>query len=103
LAEQLAERLDVLHGMLDDVHLGELPVRQGGRNRASQGIKALVDGEDTVALARVSLHSLEVLGRSNGVAVHRMQRHQLLSGSHALDGLLYEHKKVLLLSEFKPN
>jgi hypothetical protein len=74
--------VDVLHGLLDNVHLGELPVRGGGGNRAPQRLKALVDGEDAVALARVSLHRLEVLGRGNGVAVHRVEGHQALAGRH---------------------
>ncbi len=74
--------MDVLHGLLDNVHLGELPVRGGGGNRAPQRLKALVDGEDAVALARVSLHGLEVLGRSNGVAVHRVEGHQPRAGRH---------------------
>ncbi len=74
--------MDVLHGLLDNVHLGELTVRGGGGNRTSQRLKALVDGEDAVALARVSLHGLEILGRGNGVAVHGVKGHQTLAGCH---------------------
>ncbi len=74
--------MDVLHGLLDNVDLGELPVRGGGGNRAPQRLKALVDGEDAVALARVSLHRLEVLGRGNGVAVHGVEGHQARAGRH---------------------
>jgi hypothetical protein len=76
--------VDVLHGLLDNVHLGELPVRGGGGDHAPQRLKALVDGEDAVALARVSLHGLEVLGRSNGVAVHRVEGHQARAGRHCV-------------------
>ena len=67
--------MDVLHGLLDDVHLGELLVDRGSGHHATQRLKALVDRLDPVALPRVALHGAQVLGRGDGVAVHRVDGH----------------------------
>ncbi len=74
--------MDVIHGVLDDVHLGQLLESGGGWYPAAERLKALVDSENSVPLTRVPLHGLEVLWRGDDIAVDRVDGNQPLPRRH---------------------
>ena len=78
------QTLNVLDGVAQDVHLGHLLVAGGRGHHHPQPLEPVVHGLNAVALPRVPLHHLDVLGGLDRVAVHGVQHYQLGFGSHGL-------------------
>ena len=76
--------MNVLHGVVDNVELGQLLVDGGTGHMLFQDLEGLVDGLDPVSLPGVPLDGLEVLLGLDGVAVHRVVGNQFTSRGHTI-------------------
>ena len=74
--------MNVLHGVVDNVELGQLLVDGGAGHMLLQGLEGLVDGLDPVPLPGVPLDGLEVLLGLDCVAVHRVVGNQFTTRGH---------------------
>ena len=71
----LFEVLDVVHGLVENVHFRHFLHHGGGGNVSSEDLKASVDSLHSVSLSLIPLGSLEVLRRLDSVAVDGMYGH----------------------------
>ena len=71
----LFEVLDVVHGLVENVHFRHFLHHGGGGNVSSEDLKSSVDSLHSVSLSLVPLDRLQVLRRLDGVAVDRMYSH----------------------------
>ena len=83
--EHVLEVLDVLDCVAEDGDLGQLLDGAGAGDVAFEDVEPVVDGLDPVALPGVAPGHLDVLGRGDGVAVDRVDGHQLGAGLHHAD------------------
>ena len=75
LVQQHLQGLDVVDGMAEDGHLGDLLDGSCRGDGPLELLESVVDGLDPVALPGVATGDLDVLGRGDGVAVHRVDSH----------------------------
>ena len=80
--QQRLEPLDILHSLGEDVDFGHLLNGRRSGNMSLQHLKSVVNSLDSVPLPGIPPGDLHVLGRRDGVAVDRVDRHQLRSRSH---------------------
>ena len=77
LLEQTLQGLDVVHRLGQDVHLGHFLDRRRARNVSFEHFKSVVDSLDAAPLPGIPPGHLDVLRGRDGVAVHRVDGHQL--------------------------
>ena len=73
--QDLFEVLDILHGLVENVHFGHFLDHGSSGHMSPQGLEASVDRLDSVPLSLVPLDSLDVLLGLDGVAVYGMDGH----------------------------
>ena len=82
LLQKTFERLNVVHRLGQDVHLGHFLDRRRARNVSFEHFKAAVDSFDSVPLPGIPPGHLDVLRGWDGVPVHRVDGHKLSPGLH---------------------
>jgi len=78
---------DIVHGMAEDVDLGELLVGGGRGDVLAEDLKSAVDCLHSLPLSGISLGGLEIFCWLDGVAMDGMKSHQLRTGTHGSLGL----------------
>ena len=73
--QYLFEILDVVHGLVQNVHFRHFLDQGGGGNVSSEDLKASVDSLHSVSLSLIPLDGLQVLRRLDSVAVDGMYGH----------------------------
>ena len=71
----LFEVLDVVHGLVEDVHFRHFLDHGSGGYVSPENLKASVNSLHSVPLSLVPLDGLEVLGRLDSVSVYGMYGH----------------------------
>ena len=71
----LFEVLDVVHGLVEDVHFRHFLHHGCGGNVSSEDLEASVDSLHSVSLPLIPLDCLQVLWRLDSVAVYGMYGH----------------------------
>ena len=82
LPEQTLQRLNVVHSLGQDIHLGHFLDRSRARNVSFEHFKAAIDSFDSGSLPGIPPGHLDVLRGWDGVAVYGMDSHKLGPGLH---------------------
>ena len=96
LLEYVSEVVDVVHGVVDDVHLAQLLPSVSVWEMLSEDVKAAVDALYAVSLARVPFYCLDVLLGFDFIAVNRVHNHQLSARRHFYGGVVNNERGSLL-------
>ena len=83
MLQHVHQLVNVLQGVVDDVHLGHLLVDCRRGHTPPQVLKAGVDRLHPVPLPGVPLDCLEILLGCDGIPMHRVNGNQLSTWSHS--------------------